>query len=304
MIDESYRPSVRLRNLPLGAKVTLTAFLALMGAGYLVAVTNIYLHHNEADLEPGLGPGDLLAVYHGLERDAPAGTIPQKAHMLRRVEPGGDMRKYLEKGGEEAVRTLIGWLEAGAQETDFSREGLFRPGDPSPQDVIAENCVRCHNARDGDKKDVPYAESRDDLPTYALVQKEAVRPGTMSPEATPRRDAVEPGTRTIRIEPMSVERLVQVTHVHIISIPVFALAVAALFFLSSAGPRLKAILGPIPMLGVCLDVASWWLARPIPPFALAIGAAGAIFGTSLALQMLLVLRSLWLDRAAGGERKS
>lgn len=295
MIDESYRSSIRLGSLPLGAKVTLTAFIVLMAAGYLVGVTNIYVHHSEADLEPGLGPGDLLAVYHGLDKEVPADQEPPKSEMLRRVEPGGNMRKYLERGGEEAVRTLIGWLEAGAREEDFTREGLFVPEDPSPRDVLAESCVRCHNARDGDKKDVPYAESRDDLPTYDLVRGEAL-PMRLPPGLVD--DAS--GPRTIRIEPISVERLVQVTHVHIISIPVFALAVAVLFFLSSASPRVKAILGPIPMLGVCLDVASWWLARPIAPFALVVGAAGAIFGTSLALQMLLVLKSLWLDRPGRG----
>jgi hypothetical protein len=47
---------------------------------------------------------------------------------------------------------------------------------------------------------------------------------------------------------------------------------------------------------VCLDVASWWLARPFEPFVYAIGAAGAIFGTTLSMQLACVLGALWLGR--------
>ena len=70
----SIRP-FRLVDLPLPAKVTLTAFLALIGSGYLVSALNIFEHHHEADLEPGLTLDDLRRVYH--RADACANTSNQ-----------------------------------------------------------------------------------------------------------------------------------------------------------------------------------------------------------------------------------
>jgi hypothetical protein len=284
MIDREYRPSFELGSLPLGAKVTLTAFLALLGGGYLVALGNIYMHHAEADLEPGLTPADVVRVYHGLEKEMTVEMVVPKSAMLKQVEPGGAMRKYLEKGGEESVRVLMAWLEDGAERDSFEKEELVEPGDPSPQDVIAETCVRCHNATSGEKSDTPYAETRDDLPTFELVSQVALPP---VPD-------LESGKKTVYLPPMGLDALVQVTHVHIISIPMFALAVAALFLLTNQSARVKALLTPIPMLAVCLDIGSWWLARPLEPFAYLVAAAGAIFGTALALQLVCVLGSLWL----------
>jgi hypothetical protein len=287
MIDKSYRSKFHLAALPLGVKVTLTAFLVLIGAGYLTALANIYLHHQEADLEPGLGPDDLIRVYHGLEKVVTSETrVEAQPEMLVRVSPGGDMRKYLEKGGEESIRTLIYWLENGALEADFTREGLVEPLDPSPQDVIAETCVRCHHAAGGEKSDVPYAENRDALPTYALVSVQAVAPAP----------TVDAASKTMYLPPMSVPELVQVTHVHIFSIPAFTLFVAALFFLTGVSGRLKGIVGPLPMLAICLDIGGWWLARPFEPATQMIAVGGALFGTTLAVQIVCVLGSLWLGR--------
>lgn len=278
--------NLRLCRLPVAVKVTLTAYLALVSLGYLVATANIYFQHRENDLEPGLGPNDLVRHFHGLrKRVSSRSEVPRKSQMLREVEPGGGMRKYLEQGGEPAVRALIRWLERGALEEEFARSGLVEPGDPSPQEVIRANCVRCHNAA-GDKSDVPYAERPDAPPVYALVAKEAVPP---APE-------IREGSEEVYLPPIGIDRLVHVTHTHIFTIPTFVLAVAALFFLSGVSPRAKAILGPIPILAVCLDLACWWLARPVAAFAYAIAAAGAILGPSLALQVLAILWSLWIER--------
>lgn len=281
----------RLCRLPVAFKATLTAYLALVSLGYLVATANIYFHHRENDLEPGLGLNDLVRHFHGLRKKVSTRSeVPRKSAMLREVEPGGGMRKYLEQGGEPAVRALIRWLERGALEEEFARAGLVEPGDPSPEEAIRANCVRCHNAAGGDKSDVPYAERPDAPPAYALVAKEAVPP---APE-------IREGSEDVYLPPIGIERLVHVTHTHVFTISTFVLAVAALFFLSGVSPRAKAILGPLPILAVCLDLASWWLARPIAGFAYAIAAAGAILGTTLALQVLAILWSLWIERPEEG----
>src|SRR5262245_48851114 len=286
MSRESISLPIRLGALPVPAKVMLTLFLLLISAGYGVATLNIYEHHQDADLEPGLSLDDLRVRFHGLEKKpksppaegaaapkegepakdaptaAPAGPI---SPMLKMVLPGGGMRKYLEKGGEPSVRALVSWLEAGSKKEDFSKEGVFKEGDPSVSDVLEEQCIKCHNAQNGKKKDVPYAATSKSTPEYEMVAKQA-----MAAAAASRGEAVY-------LEPMALSALIQSTHAHILSIPVFTLIVGCLFFLTRQRPAVKAILGPLPMLGVILDIGGWWLARVFEPGIYAIAAAGGIF---------------------------
>jgi mono/diheme cytochrome c family protein len=264
------------------AKIILTAFLLLVGVGYLVALFNIYEHHQDADLEPGLTIDDLRRAYHGLEKNVsgePQAALPSP--MLRMVSPGGKMRKNLEKGGEQDVRVLISWLEEGGGREKFASPGAYGAGTPSPRQVIARNCIRCHNADGGDAEDVPYAPDPDTLPDYELVSVKSRPPVTS-----------EAGT--VYLAPMDRAELVQITHAHMLAIPVFVLIVGWLFLQTGLPERVKILLGPLPMLTLCADFASWWLARPFEPFIYVIAAAGAVFGLSYGLQILAVAYWMWL----------
>jgi hypothetical protein len=280
-------PPVRLVALPLPAKLLLTAFLALIGVGYFVALLNIYEHHHDADLDPALTINDLRRVYHGIDKQVTSETrarTPSK--MEEMVSPDGKMRKNLEKGGEPAIRALTFWLQHDAKEADFARPGLAQPGDPSAQQVIAEECIRCHNATDGDMSDVPYAQAADATPEYSLVAK----------LATPEYGAPEARTKTMHLAPHGVADLVQITHAHILAMPVFALILGGLFCLTGVPSRAKLILAPLPMVAMCFDFASWWLARISEPFIYVIAAAGAVFGLGLGLQILTIFASLWVGK--------
>ncbi len=279
----------RLASLSIPAKVMLTAFVGILGLGYLSAVGNIYFQHNEADLEPGMSLDDLRRVYHGLEKEVTARTPPAESPMQKMVKPGGVMRKYAERGGEPAVRALMAWLEGGAKREEFARSGISQDGDPAAQEVIAENCVRCHNSVRGEKTDAPYAADRDSPPDYDLVIKFAAPPVPVGGES-----------KTLLLEPAGLAHLVHVTHAHILTIPVFTLIIGALFFLTGQRPTVKAILGPLPMVAVCCDICSWWLARPLEPFIYVIAAAGGVFGAALGLQILCILGSLWFGRKREG----
>jgi hypothetical protein len=204
--------------------------------------------------------------------------------MLEQVRPGGDMREYLEEGGEPAIRGLIAWLEGEAKAEDFDRQGLVQPGDPSAKQIIAAHCVECHNADGGDNEDVPYAATADSEPQYDLVF------ATAKPVADPQQN------KATTLGPTSEKRLVHITHAHILSIPVFTLLVGALFMMTGFGPAVKLLLGPLPMLAVLLDIGSWWVARYSEPFIYVIAAAGAVFGMTYALQILGILCSMWFGR--------
>lgn len=276
----------RLANLPVAAKVMLSAFLALVGLGYLIAVGNIYEHHAEADLEPGISMNDLRRVYHGIEKEVTAEVHTRlPSPMLLMVRPGGKMRKHLERGGEPAIRSLMGWLETGAKESAFAQAGSPEPGDPPPQQVIANQCIRCHNP-EGVMDDVPYAPSDADEPEYALVARKATGPVGPTTQQT----------QVISLAPTGRAELVQITHAHILAIPVFTLIVGGLFLSTGLRPVFKAALGCLPMLALCFDFASWWLARLYEPFVYVVAGSGGVFGAAFGLQILCVFGSMWFGR--------
>lgn len=282
---------VRLAALPLPAKITLTAFLALVGTGYLVAAAKINVWHSEADGVPGMSPDDLRAVYHGLEITVTSEMRETLvAPMLREVSPGGAMRKHLLKGGDESERALIAWLKAGAPQESFDRAGLVEPGDPSPKQILAARCTECHHADGGEEEETPFAASATAEPDYALVAR----------HAQPVLGAPGEKSEVRRIEPVSTRKLLHVTHAHILSIPMFTLAVAVLFLMTGLGPKFKLVVAPLPMVAICVDIGCWWLARPFEPAIFGILAAGALFGTGLGLQILCVLGSLWFGKRPRG----
>lgn len=276
----------RLANLPLSAKIMLTAFLALLGCGYFFAIGNIYEKHHEADLEPGLTIDDLRRTYHGLEKTVTEENQTRLPSTMERVvAPGGIMRMYLELGGEPAVRALTTWLDRGSPEADFATPGAYHEGDPSVQMVIANQCVECHNP-EGDMYDVPYAPTPDAEPTYELV----------AAKAAPVLGPIETEANVMQLAPTGRAELIHITHAHILSMPVFTLCVGVLFLLTGLPDKFKLLVGPLPMVALCLDIGSWWLARPFEPAIHLIAAAGAIFGITYGIQILCAFASLWFGR--------
>ncbi len=285
--------SFNLSSLPLSAKLLLTAFLMLIGVGYLAAICNLYHQHSLADGVEGMSFNDLRAVFHGLTveetSDADAADLSRMAEM---IAVGGKMRKHINEGGEGAIRALDAWLKRGALESEFATPALVHKGDRSARDLIDRYCLQCHNADDGEKADAPYGPDMFTI-DYAMVYKFAA-PGTAEEHAHESNDDT-PGMRTIG--PNGVPHLFLITHIHMLSIPVFTLIVSGLFLLTNVNPTLRGVIAPIPMLTLVFDFASWWLARESELFLYIIAAAGAIYGCFLAVQLFTVLGSLWIRRA-------
>lgn len=286
--------TMRLARLSRPAKVLVTLFLLLVGLGYLTATANIYMQHQDADLEPGMSPDDLRRTFHGLEKEiTPEATVTVNSTMLAQVRPDGDMREYLDTGGEQAVRALLSWLEGGANEADFTKAELTQAGDPSAKEVIAAHCVECHHADGGDMEDVPFAANADAEPEFAKLTE----------VAAPEYERRESGPQRVSLAPTGLKKLVLITHAHILAIPVFTLIVGGLFLMTGLPNGAKLILGPLPMLAVMADIGSWWLARFIEPFIYVIAASGAVFGAAYGLQILCILASMWLGQT-GDPRSS
>jgi hypothetical protein len=280
--------ALRLAGLTLPGKLLVTLFVLIVGPGYLFGTANIMLKHQNADEEEGLTLDDLRATFHGMEKVfTPEAEVTVNSTMLKQVRPGGDMREYIEDD-ESATRSLITWLENGAKEEEFDQGELKEAGDPSAKEVLASSCIECHNSDGGDMEDAPFASAADAEPDYAMLVE--------TDTATPEYERHEAGPQTKTLGPTGQNRLVHITHVHVLAMPVFTMIVGMLFLMTGFGSGIKTLLGPLPMLAVMADIGSWWLARYAEPFIFVIAASGAVFGLTYALQILCILGSTWCGK--------
>lgn len=232
------------------------------------------------------------------------------------------MRKHLAEGGVEAIRTIEAWLAHGAPEAQFKHEGLVQPGDPSPMDVLSAQCLDCHNAETGERAESPFGPDLFSI-EYEMVFKFA-GPGTAKgtgfaatddadhaehenadghteAEDEAREDGAASGgsshshkskRRAPRtIGPAKISHLLLVTHIHMLSIPVFTLIVSGLFLMGSGAWR--RCVGPVPMIALVVDFSCWWLARQSEVFIYVMVTAGGVYGLAMGIQLVTVLVSLW-----------
>lgn len=263
----------RLAALPVALKLLLSLFLAIVGVGYLVAIANIYHSHTMADGRPGLSFDDIRAVYAGVEVSRTAkDVVPSRMLTMLR----GAMRQYVEDDADFEI--LEKWLKAGG-----TREGLEQ-GEPrmTPDRVMIRNCLRCHAQGSGEEiaGRAPFG------PDELTVDHDMMKPFLATVES----EAVE----RVRLAPQyNLPRLILVSHVHMLSIPMFTLIVGLAFSLTRFPPRAAAWLIPMPMFALALDFAGWWLSRLGDPFVFLVAAGGGLFGLAFGIQIVVTLFDLW-----------
>ncbi len=269
----------RLRSMPVGGRVMLTGFLIILGAGYLTAVLNIYHRHQLADGVEGMSIDDIRAVYSGLEiREGK----PIPSRMLTMI--GTEMRQYFRSDADFDV--LAGWLKKGGREPELD-DG---EGKRTPRRVMIRSCLRCHaqTAETEISQRSPFGPDEWDV-DYAALSK------FVSPTTT------APGDTTRAPPQYDIPRLVLVSHMHMLSIPIFTLIVGLLFMKARFPPALRGVLTPLPMIALLFDFGGWWLARLAEGFVYGIAAAGAVFGLVFGLQLFVVLVDLWRPAARSSE---
>lgn len=266
-------PLPRLHAWPTGFRVMLSAFVFMIGVGYLFALANIYHQHQMADGRAGLSLDDLRASYSGLTvKRSKETVIPSRMLTMLRTS----MREYVEDGADFEV--LESWLKAGGSEAGMS-EGEARR---TPERMLILNCMRCHaqSANTDISRKAPFG------PDDFTVDYEMIRP-LVATETNLENDEVFVPPQ------LTVPRLVLVTHAHMLAIPMFTLVVGALFACARFPRRARGWLTPLPMIVLIFDFAGWWLARGIPASIYVIAGAGAVFGAVFGLQIVVVLIDLW-----------
>jgi len=122
-------------------KLLYTAFLCVVGLGYLMALTLIYLTDAGLNGKPGINVQDIAISYYGNR----SGTKMEA--MLR-----GPMRAY-SKPLDTAL--LVDWLESGATKSGY--DAIAHP-------ILQKDCFACHSGETAKRMGIP------DYSTYAGVR--------------------------------------------------------------------------------------------------------------------------------------
>jgi hypothetical protein len=302
-----------LRNLPLVSRLVLAAFLLSVGVGYFSAL--VQLHFQAAP------PGEFLpdakdsgTIYYGdphvmsqlkrliianerkpfngsgSMRSAFTTRSPGWANAIKKkakdekLDPTkkadlqtSEAKLRAEREGE--INALIEWIDGGLNKQAYE-EGFSLPaklaGQPITEKFVSEDggvkkvniqelletrCVRCHSS----SKTGPAADA-------ALEEYEQVK-GYSEVET------VGGG--------MSLRKLAQTTHVHLLGFAMLYGMTGLIFSLTSYPGWLRLILAPLPLVAQVVEICvGWWGGRAYEPLALAIPIFGAVVFTGVMAQIV------------------
>jgi hypothetical protein len=217
-------------------------------------------------------------------------AIRERAREIKTDDPTAELSLRRERDGER--RAMLAWIKAGPSKAAFDADRFALPGDWGDQaltdayrdgpvvkikTLFNDRCVRCH-ANDGDDSKA----SQFPLETWEQIE---------------RYSRVDPGGGR-----MSLEKLAQTTHAHLLSFSMLFMLTGVLFALTNYPAALRVFVAPLVLLAQVADIGCWWLARidgrPGELFAQAIPITGAIVGSGLAIQIVLTLFHLfgWVGR--------
>lgn len=306
----------RLRQLPLPSRLVVACFLAAVGFGYAAALAQLHFQH--------AAPGKLLPGTAELERIySPAADKPVSP--IERVleatdgpfNAGGTMRPaFFERSTD--WETLVGKLSDDERRRVMqSREG---------ERLALLDWVRTGANRETyDQDDHPLPPSLDRQPiTFEMLVKDPATDRPISPPRLRIRTLLEkrcvvchsseaPEEERARLTPlnsyerlrhyskvttkpvMSLPRLAQTTHAHLLSFAMLFGLTGLLFSFTGYPIWVRCVLAPWPLVIQCVEISFWWLARVEPFFARAIWVTGLLVGVGLGVHILGCLWEL-VDR--------
>jgi hypothetical protein len=191
-----------------------------------------------------------------------------------------------ERDGERLA--VVAWIEAKTPQQAYDDDNFplppelakhaigqkFQVGGEQPavkiKTIFEDRCVRCHAEGKGGPASEASLESYDDLKTYCDVAS--------------------------RGHGMSLTKLAQTTHVHLLGFSMLYGLTGLIFAFTRYPGWLRFVLAPLPLIAQVADISCWWLARYDPVFAHTITITGAIVAGGLFLQIVLSLFSLFGKR--------
>jgi hypothetical protein len=311
------RRRLTLLDLPLVPRLVIAVFLISVGVGYFSALVQLHFQaaspgrllpdmddaariyngdpHHKSQLERVLTEAESLP-FNGSGTMRPAFTFKSpgwKGAVSRRAkEDKVDLiqaEKNLRADRDGERLGLIAWIQAGAPKQAYE-DGFPLPADRKDKpltekykgeddqhrptllvkSLLHDRCVRCHEeGKSGGAGDAPL-EAYEDVKAYCDVQTRG------------------PG--------MSLTKLAQTTHVHLLGFSMLYGLTGFIFAFTRYPGWLRFLVAPLPLLAQVADISCWWLARLDPSFARTITITGGIVAAGLFLHIVLSLFALFRRR--------
>jgi hypothetical protein len=243
----------------------------------------------------------------------------------------------LRKEREAEKAALVAWLKAGASAKAYKEDRFplpadfkgkitpsfvakpAKPGEPLAvkiKKLIEERCARCHNEGDAEAGKFPL-ETYEQVKRYLPVKREESGPtvriktlfevrctrchNTGNAEAgqypLESYDQIKPYTVVKTSSAMSLTKLAQTTHVHLLGFSMLYGLTGLILAFTSLPAAIRIPLAPLPLLAQVMDISFWWLARLDEPYgpmlARGIPITGTIVAAGLGLHILLSLFDLF-----------
>jgi hypothetical protein len=306
-----------LRDLTLPSRLVIATFLISVGFGYFSALVQLHFQHAPSGrLLPGTA--ETLTTYHG------TAGMSQLERLLRADESqsfngSGSMRpaffgksarwridtnpkkktpdeiQALRIQREGEVNAVLDWIVSGMNKDEYERDKHrlspdlagrpitdrylvkgpndkpVSPAEVKIKSILDERCVRCHSV---DKGGIP---AQFPLDTYEDLQGYGEKESAGG---------------------MSLTRLAQTTHVHLLGFSMLFGLTGILFSFTRYPGLVRGILGPFTLVAQLVDIACWWLSRYDPLFATVLMVTGGMVAIGLLMHIAL---TLW-DLFGGGGR--
>ncbi len=324
--------SYTLRDLPLPVKVVASVFLMAVGLGYGSAMVQLHMQDSKSG-QPMPTVDDVIKKFTGKVKYDPANAPSAPVSRLEALIMGADDRAVSgqtmspaftsedrAKGDLKFANAIKGKSEKEIEAVKAQRKGeqnamrlwintpddqrkaaytadrftiptgqLSQPITPAFHDgdavkiksLIDNRCATCHEPNSGEAK-------ADGIPltNYDQIAK------FMQVNATP----ISHGYVKVE-EPISITKLTQSTHAHLLSFAMLFSLTGLVFAFSSYPKALRVILGPWVVIAVFADVSLWWLARLSdewgPFFAMGVVFTGGAAGVGVAAQIILSLFNMY-----------
>jgi mono/diheme cytochrome c family protein len=321
--------SITLRDLPLPVKVVATVFLMAVGLGYSSAMIQLHMQDSKSG-KPLPTVEDVILKYTGKKKFDPNAPPPAPVSRLEALIMAPDNTGITgatmspafttedrakgelkfsnaikgknadqvlaireERKGEQLAFKL--WINTPdeARKAAYAADKFVIPAAQMPKaftaalkdgdaikikTLIDARCSTCHS-KGGEKEEIPL-DSYDTLAKFMAVSAPAINGEWVKVE-----------------EPISISKLTQSTHAHMLSFAVLFSLTGLVFACSSYPVWIRCILSPWVVIAVVADVSLWWLARLSdvygPLFAKCIIVSGGLAGMGLGAQITLSLFNMY-----------
>jgi hypothetical protein len=316
-----------LRDLPAAPRLVIAAFLLTVGVGYLTALVQLHFQHAPAGtLLPG--PEESLAAYHGragvseLERllvaDESKPFNGEGSMRAAFTSKSAGWRQVVRKKGQEEIQklrderngesvALLDWIHRGASKEEYDADAHPLPPELAGKPITEEYIAKDDNGR-------PFTPPR--IKIQSMLCDRCVRCHSVNKTGTPAQfplDTYDDLALYLQAETgggMSLTKLAQSTHAHLLSFAMLFGLTGLAFSFTSYPCWVRVLLGPFPLVAQVVDIGCWWLARGDPLFAQVLQVTGMLVAVGLVVQILGTLWSMygWAGRtvlislflAAGG----